>query len=167
MRFLVFIKQVPISAEIQFDAEKKTIIREGVKNEMNAYDRRAITEAIRYRNENGGEVIAATMGPPQARDALREALIMGVDSCIHIQDPRFAGSDTLVTARVLASAARMIGFDIIFCGQHSTDSETGQVPVELAELLGIPCATAARKIEYLPNRVDPGHIGNRGRLVAS
>lgn len=151
MKFLIFVKQVPSSAEIRFDLQKKTLIREGVKSEMNAYDRRAITEAIRYRNEHGGEVVAATMGPPSSSDSLREALIMGVDSCIHIQDSRLAGSDTLVTARVLAALAKKIGFDIIFCGQHSTDSETGQVPVELAELLGIPCAIAIRKIEYLPN----------------
>jgi electron transfer flavoprotein alpha subunit len=152
MKFLIFVKQVPVSSEIRFDSDKKTIIREGVKNEMNAYDRRAITEAIRYRNENGGEVVVVTMGPSQARDALKEALIMGADSCIHIQDPHLAGSDTLITARVLSAAAKKIGYDIIFCGQHSTDSETGQVPVELAEILGLPCATAVRKIEYLPNR---------------
>ena len=151
MKFLIFVKQVPNSAEIRFDYERKTLIREGVKSEMNAYDRRAITEAIRYRDENGGEVIAATMGPPQAKDVLKEALIMGVDRCLHIQDPSLAGSDTLITSRVLAAAARAIGFDIIFCGQHSTDSETAQVPVELAEILGVPCATAVRKIDYLPN----------------
>jgi electron transfer flavoprotein alpha subunit len=150
MRFLIFIKQVPDSAQIRFDPQKKTLIRDGVKNEMNAYDRRAITEAIRYRTEKGGEVITATMGPASAKDALREALIMGVDSAIHIFDPRLAGSDTLVTARVLAAAAKRIGYDLIFCGQHSTDSETGQVPVQLAELLDLPCATAVRKIEYLP-----------------
>ena len=153
MKFLVFIKQVPNSADIRFDHQKKTLVREGVKNEMNAYDRRAVTEAVRYRDERGGEVIAATMGPPSSADALREAAIMGIDSCIHIQDPALAASDTLVTAKVLAAAAKRIGYDIIFCGQHSTDAETGQVPVELAELLGIPCATAVRKIEYLADHL--------------
>ena len=153
MKFLIFIKQVPTSSEIRFDPQRKTLIRDGVKNEMNAYDRRAITEAIRYRTENGGEVIVATMGPASSKDALREALIMGVDSAIHILDPRLAGSDTLVTARVLAAAAKKIGYDIIFCGQQSTDSETGQVPVQLAELLRLPCATSVRKIEYLPENV--------------
>jgi electron transfer flavoprotein alpha subunit len=151
MKFLIFIKQVPNSAEIKFDNQTKRIIREGVKNEINPYDRRALTEAIRYRTENGGEVTAITMGPPQAREALQEALIMGVDSAIHITDERIAGSDTLATSRALAAAAKKMGFDLIFCGQHSTDSETGQVPVELAELLNIPCATAVRKIDYLPD----------------
>ena len=152
MKFLVFIKQVPNTAEIQFDPAKKTLIRSGVKTEINPYDRRALSEAIRYRNENGGEVIAITMGPDCSRDGLLESLIMGVDSAIHIKDSRLAGSDTLATSRVLAAVARKLGFDIIFCGQHSTDSETGQVPVEVAELLQIPCATAVTKIEYLQDR---------------
>jgi electron transfer flavoprotein alpha subunit len=153
MKFLIFTKQVPDVAEIRFDPERRTIVREGVKNIVNAYDRRAISEAIRYRNENGGEVTVATMGPPQARDALLEALLMGADRAIHIQDNRLAGSDTLITARVLAAAARKIGFDVIFCGQHSTDSETGQVPPELAEILGIPVATSVFRLEYLDGRV--------------
>jgi len=152
MKFLVFIKQVPNPADIHFDSFTKTLIRAGVRNEINPYDRRALSEAIRCRNQNGGEVTAVTMGPPSARDALLEALIMGVDSAVHIMDSRLAGSDTLVTARVLAAAARKLGCDIIFCGQHSTDSETGQVPVELAELLGMPCATAVSKIEYLQGK---------------
>ena len=127
MKLLVFTKQVPDVAEIRFDADRKTIVREGIKNIMNAYDRRAISEAIRCRNEIGGEVTVATMGPPQAREALLEALLMGADCAIHIQDKRLAGSDTLVTAQVLASAARKIGFDLIFCA----------LKLELARWLGL------------------------------
>ncbi len=148
MKILVFVKQVPGSAEIRFDPATRTLIREGVKNEINAFDRRALAEAIRYRKEKGGEVIAVSMGPNQAEDVLREALLMGVDSAVHVTDRALAGSDTLVTSRVLAAAARKIGFDLIFCGQYSTDSETGQVPAQLGELLGIPYAPAAMRIEY-------------------
>ncbi len=147
LRILVFIKQVPDVGELHF-SENKTLIREGLKNIINPYDRRAISEAIRQRETSGGEVIVATMGPPQAREALAEALVMGVDRAIHIQDRRLAGSDTLVTSKVLAAAARKIGFDLIFAGQHSTDSETGQVPPSLAEILQIPCAAAVTKLEY-------------------
>ena len=153
MKFLVFIKQVPESSEIHFDPARKTLKRDGVKNIINPYDRRAISEAVRKRNESGGEVIVATMGPPQAKESLAEALAMGADRAVHIQDSRLAGSDTLVTAQVLAAAAKQIGFDILFCGQSSTDSETGQVGPELAELLEVPCATAVRKLEYEEKRV--------------
>ena len=154
MKFLVLIKQVPEVSDIRFDSERKTLIREGVKNVINPYDRRAISEAIRYRNENGGEVVVASMGPPQARDALLEALITGADRAVHILDGRLAGSDTLVTSKVLASAAQRIGFDLILCGQHSTDSETAQVPPELAELLSIPCAPSVSKIEYRDSAIQ-------------
>ena len=148
MNFLVFIKQVPETADIRFDPQTRTIVREGVRNGINAYDRRALSEAIRCRKERGGEVVVATMGPPQARAALAEALFLGADRAVHIEDPKCAGSDTLATARVLAAAARRYDFDIIFAGQHSTDSETGQVPAAIAEMLGIPCAQAVHKIVY-------------------
>lgn len=147
LRILVFIKQVPDVGEMHF-SENKTLVREGVKNIINPYDRRAISEAIRQRENSGGDVIVATMGPRQAREALAEALVMGANRAIHIQDRRLAGSDTLVTAKVLAVAALKIGFDLIFAGQHSTDSETGQVPPSLAEILQIPCAAAVTKLEY-------------------
>lgn len=153
MKFLVFMKQVPDASQICFDNETKTLVREGVGNQINAYDRRAISEAIQRRNECGGEVIVATMGPPQAEEALAEAFLMGADRGIHVLDQRLAGSDTLATARVLAAVARKCGFDLIFCGQHSTDSETGQVPSELAELLGIPACLAVRQVEYVDRMV--------------
>jgi electron transfer flavoprotein alpha subunit len=165
MKILVFIKQVPEVSDIKFDPETKTLIREGVKNGINAYDRRAISEAIRQKNEKGGEAVIATMGPPQAKDALVEALLMGADRAVHIMDRRLAGSDTLVTAKVLAAAARKIGFDLIFSGQHSTDSETAQVPVELAELLQIPCATAVNKIEWNEDRIRANAETDEGIMV--
>jgi electron transfer flavoprotein alpha subunit len=153
LKIVVFTKQVPDVAEMHFNPENYTLIREGTKNIINPYDRRAISEAIKIRNEFGGEVVVATMGPPQARDALLEALFMGADRAIHIQDPALAGSDTLVTAKVLAAAARRIGFDLIFVGQHSTDSETGQVPYQIAEVLQIPAASACCKLEYKEDAV--------------
>jgi electron transfer flavoprotein alpha subunit len=146
MRLIVCIKQVPEVAEIKFNTETKTIIREGVPNVVNPFDRRALAEAIRLRDLCGGEVVALTMGPPQARDALVECLGAGADRAIHLMDPAFAGSDTLATARTLALALRGRDFDIIFCGKYSVDSETGQVGPELAELLDLPQITGATRI---------------------
>ena len=165
MNFLVFIKQVPETADIRFDPETKTIVREGVRCGINAYDRRAISEAIRYRNEHGGQVIVATMGPPQARIALAETLVMGANRAVHIEDARFAGSDTLATARVLAAAAKRFDYDIIFAGQHSTDSETGQVPPELAELLGLPCVAAVRGITYSESALQVISETDEGQML--
>src|SRR5436190_10719649 len=124
MRIIVCIKQVPEVAEIKFNAQAKTIIREGVPNVVNPFDRRALAEAIRLRDMEGGEVVVITMGPPQARDALIECLGAGADRAIHLLDEAFAGSDTLATARALSLALRREQYDIIFCGKYSVDAET-------------------------------------------
>ncbi len=147
MRLIVCIKQVPEVAEIKFNPETNTIIREGVANVVNPFDRRALAEAIRLRDLCGGEVVVLTMGPPQAREALVDCLGAGADRAIHLMDAAFAGSDTLATARALALALRRERYDIIFCGKYSVDAETGQVGPELAELLDLPQITGTNRIE--------------------
>src|SRR5215471_11631057 len=147
MRLIVCIKQVPEVAEIKFDPEAKTIVREGVPNVVNPFDRRALAEAIRLRDMYGGEVIVLTMGPPQAREALVECLGAGADRAIHLVDPAFAGSDTLATARAIALALKRESFDLILCGKYSVDAETAQVGPEIAELLGLSQVTGATKLE--------------------
>lgn len=147
MKIAVCIKQVPEVAEIRFDPATKTIVREGVPNVVNPFDRRALAEAIRLRELYGGEVVVITMGPPQAREALIECLAAGADRAIHLVDEAFAGSDTLATARALAMALGPERCDIIFCGKYSVDAETGQVGPELAEMLDWPQVTAVTKLE--------------------
>jgi electron transfer flavoprotein alpha subunit len=151
MRIAVCIKQVPDVSELKFDPVRKTLIREGVKNVVSAYDRRAITQAVALVKERGGEVVVFTMGPPQAREALVECLAVGADRAVHLEDRAFAGSDTLATARALALALKHESaggeFDLILCGKYSIDSETGQVGPEVAELLDIPHVSGATGIE--------------------
>ena len=147
MRLIVCIKQVPEVAEIKFNPESNTIVREGVPNVVNPFDRRALAEAIRLRDLCGGEVVVVTMGPPQAREALVDCLGAGADRAIHLLDPAFAGSDTLATAQALALALRRERNDIIFCGKYSVDAETAQVGPELAELLDLPQITGATRLQ--------------------
>lgn len=152
MRSIVCIKQVPEVSEIRFDPKTNTIVREGVPNVVNPFDRRALAEAIRLRDLGGGEVVVITMGPPQAREALVECLGAGADRAIHLVGREFAGSDTLATARALALALHDEHYDIIFCGKYSVDAETGQVGPELAELLDLPQVTGATAIEIGQDR---------------
>ena len=152
MKLIVCIKQVPEVAEIRFNAETNTIVREGVSNVVNPFDRRALAEAIRLRDLDGGEVVVVTMGPPQAREALVECLGAGADRAIHLVGPEFAGSDTLATARALALALRGETYDIIFCGKYSVDAETGQVGPALAEMLDLPQITGATRLELSDDR---------------
>ncbi|HSB12582.1 MAG TPA: FAD-binding protein [Blastocatellia bacterium] len=152
MKIIVCIKQVPEVSEIKFDPRTKTIIREGVPNSVNPFDRRALAEAIRLRDLDGGEVVVVTMGPPQAREALVECLGAGADRALHLVDRAFAGSDTLATARALALALRREQYDIIFCGKYSVDAETGQVGPELAELLDLPQVTGVTSLTAADDR---------------
>lgn len=152
MKIAVCIKQVPEVAEIRFDPETNTLVREGVPNVVNPFDRRALAEAIRLRDLDGGEVLVITMGPPQAREALIECLAAGADRATHLVDKAFAGADTLATARALALALRREDCDLIFCGKYSVDAETGQVGPELAEMLDWPQVTGVTKLALSDNR---------------
>ena len=152
MKIAVCIKQVPEVADIKFNPDTKTIVREGVPNVVNPFDRRALAEAIRLRDANGGEVVVVTMGPAQAREALVECLGAGADRGIHLADSAFAGSDTLATARALAMTLSRGHYDLILCGKYSVDAETGQVGPELAEMLDIPQVTGATRLELSADR---------------
>ncbi len=148
LKILVPIKQVPRTEEIALD-ESGRLIRDGVDLEINAFCRRAIAKSVELAREHGGTVTAVTMGPPAAQAALREAIAAGVDEGYLLSDPGLAGSDTLVTAQVLARFVVEFGpFSMIMLGRFSIDAGTGQVGPQLAELLGLPYAGAANSIEF-------------------
>ena len=152
MKLIVCIKQVPEVSELKFDNVKKTLIREGVRNEINPFDRRALTFAVEAKKKHGGEVVVLTMGPPQAKDALLEALAMGADRALHLLDRAFAGSDTLATSCALALAIRKERpFDMVLCGKYSVDAETGHIGPEVAQLLGIANVSGATNIQLAPS----------------
>ncbi|MDE2802250.1 MAG: FAD-binding protein [Chloroflexota bacterium] len=164
MKIAVCIKQIPVIARVRFDPETRTIVREGVPLEVNSYDLLAVTAAVELVKEHGGEVTAITMGPPQARDALTQCLALGADHAVLLTDRAFAGADTLATARALALALARGEYDLILCGKHSLDAETGQVGPEVAELLAMPQVTsvsglgfdAARNVVTARRETDDG-----------
>lgn len=148
MRLAVLVKQVPDVTDLRLDPVTRTLVREGVAAVMNMHDRTALTAALRLRDERGGEVVVVSMGPPQATAVLRESLATGADRAVLLSDRALAGSDTLVTARVLTAALARLGpFDLVLGGDRSTDSETGQVGPEVAALLGVPQVTGVHRLE--------------------
>jgi electron transfer flavoprotein alpha/beta subunit len=148
MNIVVCIKQVPNVAEVPIDRETGSLIREGVPSIINPEDKNAIEEALRLREKHGGKVTIITMGPPQAEEALREALAMGADEAILLCDRAFAGADTLATSYTLGCAINRIRhFDLVLCGREAIDGNTAQVGPELAEYLKIPQITYAQKVE--------------------
>jgi electron transfer flavoprotein alpha subunit len=146
LKIAVCIKQIPLIEEANFDAVTKTIKRDGPAV-ISAYDLRAIALAVELKKIHGAETTVVTMGPPQARSALVDALAMGMDHAVHLEDRAFAGADTLATARALALWLARGNFDLIMLGKYSLDAETGQVGPEIAELIGAAQITGARKLE--------------------
>jgi electron transfer flavoprotein alpha subunit len=140
VKIVCLVKQVPRADSIEFDQETKQLRREGVPLLLNPFDAAAVEHAAAY---DGAEVIAMTMGPPQAESALKTCLALGANRCIHLSDRAFAVADTIGTARTLALAIRKEGdVDLVVCGRKSTDSETWQVPPETAAFLGWPHVTS-------------------------
>jgi electron transfer flavoprotein alpha subunit len=135
------VKQVPAAGAIEFDPDTQTLKREGVPLVLNPFDVFAVKHAVALREAVGGEVVAITMGPPQAEGALRECLALGADRAILLSDRVFGGADTIGTTRTLAFALEKEGFDLVLCGRKAIDAETSQVPPELAAFLGVPCLT--------------------------
>ena len=146
LKIAVCIKQIPLIEEANFDAVTKTIKRDGPAV-ISAYDLRAISLAVELKKIHGAETTVVTMGPPQACNALVDALAMGMDHAVHLEDRAFAGADTLATARALALWLARGKFDLIMLGKYSLDAETGQVGPEIAELIGAAQITGARKLE--------------------
>ncbi|OGC07468.1 electron transfer flavoprotein subunit beta [candidate division WOR-1 bacterium RIFOXYA2_FULL_36_21] len=148
MDIIVCIKQVPDTTEVKINPETNTLVREGVPSIINPFDENAVEEALRLREKNGGKVTVITMGPPQAKEALKQVIAMGVDEVILVSDRAFAGSDTWATSYTLAQAIKKIGkFDLIFCGKQAIDGDTAQVGPGIAEWLNISQVTFAVKIE--------------------
>lgn len=153
MKIAVCVKQVPVVSMLRFDEKSRRVVREGVPNEVNPYDALGVTLAASLKAglDGGAEIVALSMGPPQAGEALAYALALGADRAVHLNDRAFAGADTLATARALSAALKRERPDLIICGRVSADAETGQVGPEIAEFLDIPQITAASAVEISPD----------------
>ncbi len=153
MNIIVLIKQVPDTSEVKINRETNTLIRDGVPSIINPFDMFAIEEALRLREQHGGTVTAMTMGPPQAAEALKDAVAMGVDEAVLLSDRAFAGADTWATSYTLAQGIKKTGnYDLIIAGKQAIDGDTAQVGPETADMLGIPFVAYIRKIENVAAR---------------
>ena len=138
MNIVVCIKQVPDTTEIKIDPVKNTLIRNGVPSILNPFDKNALEQALRLKDQYGGTVTAISMGPNNAKAVLREALSLGVDKAYLITDRAFGGSDTYATSYILSKAIQKIGtFDFILVGKQAIDGDTGQTGSSIAEHLNI------------------------------
>lgn len=155
MNILICIKQVPDTTEIKIDPVRNTLIREGVPSIVNPFDGYALEAAARIKDKNPDtKIVVVSMGPAQAKNALKECLAIAADKAYLVTDRAFGGSDTLATSYILSQTVRRLEelegkFDAIFCGKQAIDGDTAQVGPELAEHLGYPQVTYGLEAEVV------------------
>ena len=153
MKIVVCIKQVPNTTQVKLDPETGTLIRKGVPSIINPDDKAGLEAALRMKDQYGATVQVVSMGPPQADLALREALAMGADEAVLITDRAFGGADTWATSSTLASAIRMLGYDLIITGRQAIDGDTAQVGPQIAEHLKIVNISYAEDIKLVGDSI--------------
>jgi electron transfer flavoprotein beta subunit len=146
LKIVVTVKQVP-DPNSNLVLESDNTIARDKEVVLDPGDECGVEEGLQLKEAHGGEVVLVSMGPERAKDAIRKGLSMGADRGILITDPLLAGADALLTARALAAAIKAEEPDLVICGTESYDGSTGMVPPMLAELLGMPQLTVAKKVD--------------------
>ncbi|MEA2086090.1 MAG: electron transfer flavoprotein subunit beta/FixA family protein [Chloroflexota bacterium] len=153
MNMIVCVKQVidpeapPASFKID-SASNKVVPPPGVSPVISPFDEQAVEAALRIRDAQGGKITVISMGVNLLRDVVKKPLAMGADELILLEDDAFTEGDSWSTAYALAMAIKKIGdYDLIFCGRQAADWDAGQVGSGIAEILGLPSVTVAKKIE--------------------
>ena len=164
MKIVVTVKQVPdpnsshvLEPDNTLGRDKEVVLDPG--------DECGIEEGLQLKEVHGGEVVLVSMGPERAKDAIRKGLSMGADRGILITDEGLSGADAYLTARALAAAIKAEQADLVICGTESYDGSTGMVPPMLAELLGLPQLTFAKKVEIDGSTVKVNRQTADGHMV--
>ena len=149
MNIVVCVKQTP-------DTAATVTVEDGVVSWgdapviLNPWDEFAVEEALRIKEAHGGQVTAISLGPEDAKEALKQALAMGCDQAILISDPALAGADSLVVSKILAASINKIGdADLVIFGRASVDSDTGVTGPQVARRLGWPALSLVAAVTAL------------------
>ncbi|AXI76688.1 electron transfer flavoprotein subunit beta/FixA family protein [Peterkaempfera bronchialis] len=147
LRIVVCVKYVPDATGDRRFADDTTTDRESVDGLLSELDEYGVEQALRIAEASGdAEVTVVTVGPDDAKDALRKALSMGADKAVHVNDDDIHGTDVLGTSAILAKALESTGYDLVVCGMASTDGSMGVLPALLAERLGVPQLTLLSEV---------------------
>ncbi|MFC2002997.1 electron transfer flavoprotein subunit beta/FixA family protein [Chloroflexota bacterium] len=159
INIVVCVKQVldpeaPVSS-FKIDPEaKRAIGGNGIPPVLNPFDENALEAALQIKDNQEAKITVISMGQRLARPVLRKCLAVGADELILLEDDAFDGFDSYFTASILATAIKKIEkYDLILCGREAADSDAGQVGQGIAEILGIPSITVARKVEVSDGKV--------------
>ncbi|MEU4179166.1 electron transfer flavoprotein subunit beta/FixA family protein [Streptomyces sp. NPDC026589] len=147
LRIVVCVKYVPDATGDRRFADDLTLDREDVDGLLSELDEYAVEQALQIADgADDAEITVVTVGPEDAKDALRKALSMGADKAVHVEDDDLHGSDVMGTSLVLAKAVEKAGYDLVVCGMASTDGVMGVLPALLAERLGVPQVTLLSEV---------------------
>ncbi len=153
MNMIVCCKQVidpeapPASFKVDTSANK-VVPPPGVPPVISPFDEQAIEAALRIKDAQGGKITAISLGINLLRDVVKKPLSMGADELVLLEDEAFVEGDSWSTAYALAMAIKKIGeYDLIFCGRQAADWDAGQVGSGIAEILGLPSVTLAKKVD--------------------
>lgn len=154
MNIVVCVKHVVDSTEVRVDKNSNELILRGIPTKINDYDKNAIEEAVKIKNETNGHVTLLTIGPREAEKTVKEGLAMGADEALIIDDNSVPDGDSVQIAKVLAEAIKKFcTFDLILCGSISEDKGSGLTAMCLAEWLGIEHVAFVNKIECKGNSI--------------
>ncbi|HYS73851.1 MAG TPA: electron transfer flavoprotein subunit beta/FixA family protein [Thermoplasmata archaeon] len=154
MRIIVCIKQVPKAQELQVDPVTQTLKRVGVPSEINPPDANALEIALQLKGRHDAEVVVLSMGPTSFDESLERAIAMGADRSVLLTDRILGGSDTVPTAYALSETIQKIGgYDLILCGEETTDASTGHVGPGIAGHLDLPQLTYVSEVQIVDGTV--------------
>ena len=172
MNIIVCVKQVidpeAPPASFKVDAANNTVtLPPSISPVIDPYSEYAVEAALRIKDAKGGKITAISLGTNLLRDVVKKPLSMGADELILLEDEAFGGGDSCSTAYALAMAIKKIGdYDLILCGRQASDWDAGQVGSGIAEILGLPSLTLARKIEAADGGVKVERVAEDGYEVA-
>ena len=147
MRVMVCVKQIPDPASpYELDPESHFLQRP-TDQVLDDTDRYGVEMGLMIAEQTEGTVTLVSMGPAGNLQGIRQALAMGADKAVVVDDPSLRGADSLTTARILSEAVGREGFDVVIAGTESTDGYSGVVPQQMAEFLQAPALTFAKKVE--------------------
>ncbi len=153
VNLIVCVKEIPDpetpAAAFSIDAEaKRAVPAKDMPPVISPFDEQAVEAALKIKDAHGGKVTVLSMGASSAQKVLKHALSMGADEAFLLNDSLFDDSDSVSTAYALSQAVKKVGeFDLIFCGRQAGDLDAGQVGAGIAEFLGIPSVTVAKKVD--------------------
>lgn len=147
MNVVVCVKQIPDPATPYKLEEGTNWLVRPEEQVLDDTDRYGVEMGLQLAQQNGGSVTLVSMGPSGNAQGIRQALAMGADRAVIVEDDELRGSDALTTARVLAAAISAESFDLVITGTESTDGYSGVVPQMMAELLDVPALTYATNVE--------------------